>query len=207
MANENVHVPIQGLLLLTLAMIVGPMLVTAALVLMIDGRVPDFSRGTDIAEFTIAIGFGLVVWGIGIRAYWRRGAGAANRGTGIIAKIQPAFWLLGIALGTAAALGIIDSATANRSDLARSYCHDITVPSDPKWEACLEVALACDDEADDGPCGKIGSPAEIEGCTVAYKDRRAKLSEAQLAQAPAPEGGDYAEAMRSICIVEHLASE
>lgn len=197
-------VPINAYPSLVIALVVAPALVTGIIVLLLVPDAPPITGWLDALGYVINGAFALLIWGIGIRVFLRTRSGEAEAGNLVlllVAKYQPALWIIGIAIGVFGAISMSGSYNRDHAMLMSYYCDAVIPEEHPRRARCSEVIDACDQAAESGPCGEITSTAQADHCMQSFNEARNALTDEELALMPEL-SGDYDKAMRAVCVLE-----
>lgn len=120
-----------------------------------------------------------------------------------MALSAPLWWGIGTVGGVWFAHNLHQDRTVSLQEYKESICGDVLEQGTEAFTACLEIALKCDDEADQGPCGRanLKSTEAAQICTDTVHKKLASLREHERALVTAPDS-NFTRTWRQICVLE-----
>lgn len=193
--------------LLILGMTGAPCILIVVLLLTTNGTV-DLQNPRDLAGSVIAGFLAAVVLGITFRAFFKTLKGRIGPHHKVLkwfALSAPIWWIIGGLGGVLTAKAITAQVTEARWQYAESMCGQVLEAGTAAFSACTEIAHACDDEADQGVCGKanLQSAEAAMNCTQKTQEKLATLPADERALLQNVES-NYTRAWRNICILERM---
>lgn len=191
--------------LLIMGMVGAPCILVVVLLLTTNGTV-DLQNPRDLAGSIIAGVLAATTVGITIRAFVKTLKGRIAPHHKILkwfALSAPIWWVVGGVGGVLMAKAITARVTQARWEYAESMCSNVLEDGTAAFSACKEIAHSCDEEADQGVCGKanLQSAQAAMTCTQKTQEKLATLPAEDRALIQNPES-NYTKTWRSICILE-----
>ncbi len=143
----------------------------------------DFSKGTDIAQYALATGLGLIAMLTTMGAFMRaRKGGGDSRSLNMLGLAAPAFMFLGMGIGMVAALKIHESHAENVRSIAEYTCSKVLSPTitPEQHQQCLKLVDGCDRTFKETVCYKPTSAEAAQRCYQLASNQLNGMSEAQV---------------------------
>lgn len=208
--NSQTRVPLIWVLFGGAAIVASAAVAAGAntLVVLSTGEVQtfDFQKTTDIAQYVLATGLGLVAMLTTMRAFMKARQGEGDSKALIILGLSaPAFMFLGVGIGMVAGLKIHESHKRNVMSIAEFTCGDALGPeaSDDQRKRCLNLVDGCRNEFEQTVCHKPTSAEDAQRCYQFASNQLTGLNESQTKLLNA-EISDAEDKIVFACIVRQL---